>query len=584
MLNLIQHRNLTIVAQWAIIIGFCTLTILPLIYAIFRLTSVTDMSIFSALSDFFSDDDTLRALEFTVIEATISTLFTLLFGLPIAWYLGRYKWRNIRFIRAILSVPFVTPSIVVAMGFLMLIDPGGLLDSMGIDLRLETGLIGDLAKVTGWSNPGHFIALIAAHVWFNLSLVMRFIEPTLATLDRTWEEQIRFLPAGKSPIRRFRNLWFPLLAPAALCAACLCFIFSFSSFALIKWLTPNQDNLETLMAKSGGSAGIYNYRIDTSEIVLSTSLVQLLILSLAIIFTARIQKKHSAIHSVVTENSHKVTNRKPTKLAQITILSGIVFAILPLMLVLISSVRIRDSRSNEHYYSAKAWIEAWNGNYSATAIPDALYNSLTYCFITLLIALPIGYVISSAIARLEAENKPNTARVVEFISMIPLALSAVMIGLGILIGVLKWAPDLFSWVVLPAVPHIIITTPFVVRIMLPAIRSLEPEYYEQAILLGLSPIRAWWHGRIALLRAPIVVSGALTMAFSLGEFGASWILIRSGSWSSLSVLVDQLMGRPKFDPLIQPMAMAAASTLMILTFILFMIAERFRHKEEGSGF
>ena len=584
MLNLSQHRNLTIIAQWAIIIGFCTLTILPLIYAIFRLTSVTDMSIFSALSDFFSDDDTLRALEFTVIEATISTLFTLLFGLPIAWYLGRYKWRNIRFIRAILSVPFVTPSIVVAMGFLMLIDPGGLLDSMGIDLRLETGLIGDLAKVTGWSNPGHFIALIAAHVWFNLSLVMRFIEPTLATLDRTWEEQIRFLPAGKSPIRRFRNLWFPLLAPAALCAACLCFIFSFSSFALIKWLTPNQDNLETLMAKSGGSAGIYNYRIDTSEIVLSTSLVQLLILSLAIIFTARIQKKHSAIHSVVTENSHKVTNRKPTKLAQITILSGIVFAILPLMLVLISSVRIRDSRSNEHYYSAKAWIEAWNGNYSATAIPDALYNSLTYCFITLLIALPIGYVISSAIARLEAENKPNTARVVEFISMIPLALSAVMIGLGILIGVLKWAPDLFSWVVLPAVPHIIITTPFVVRIMLPAIRSLEPEYYEQAILLGLSPIRAWWHGRIALLRAPIVVSGALTMAFSLGEFGASWILIRSGSWSSLSVLVDQLMGRPKFDPLIQPMAMAAASTLMILTFILFMIAERFRHKEEGSGF
>ena len=584
MLNLSQHRNLTIVTQWAVIIGFCALTILPLSYAIFRLTSVTGMSTFSALSEFFSDDDTVRALEFTILEATISTLFTLVIGLPVAWYLGRYKWRNIRFFRAILSVPFVTPSIVVAMGFLMLIDPDGLLDSMGVDLRLETGIIGDIANVTGWSNPGHFIALIAAHVWFNLSLVMRFIEPTLATLDRTWEEQIRFLPAGKGPIRRFRNLWFPLLAPAALCAACLCFIFSFSSFALVKWLTPNQDNLETLMAKSGGSAGIYNYRIDTSEIVLSTSVVQLLILSVAIILTARIQKKHSTIHSIVTENSHKVTNRAPTKLAQFTIYSAISYAILPLILVLISSVRIRDSRSNEHYYSAKAWIEAWNGNYSATAIPEALYNSLTYCLITLVIALPTGYVIASAIARLEAEKKPNTARVVEFISMIPLALSAVMIGLGILIGVLKWAPDLFSWAVLPAVPHIIITTPFVVRIMLPAIRSQEPEYHEQALLLGLSPISAWWHGRVALLRAPIVVSAALTMAFSLGEFGASWILIRSGSWNSLSVLVDQLMGRPKFDPLIQPMAMAAAATLMILTFILFMIAERFRHNQEGSGF
>ena len=47
-----------------------------------------------------------------------------------------------------------------------------------------------------------------------------------------------------------------------------------------------------------------------------------------------------------------------------------------------------------------------------------------------------------------------------------------------------------------------------IRIILPAIRSLEPEYLEQAQLLGLSPIRAWWHARIALLRAPIVVSGA----------------------------------------------------------------------------
>ena len=584
MLNSIQHRNAVIAFQWLTIIAFCALILTPLSYAIYRLLSVTDMTLMSSVSSFFSDDETLTALHFTILEASISTLFTLFIGLPVAWYLGRYKWRKIRIIRAILSVPFVTPSIVVAMGFLMLIDPGGILDTIGIDLRLETGIIGDLARITGWSNPGHFIALIAAHVWFNLSLVIRFIEPTLSTLDKSWEEQIRFLPAGNTGLSRIRYLWFPLLAPAVLCAACLCFIFSFSSFALVKWLTPNQDNLETLMAKSGGSAGIYNYRVDTSEIVLSTSIVQLLILSVAVILTARIQKKHSAIHAIVTENSYKTMSKPPTKLGLITVVSGLIFAILPLLLVLSSSFRIRNSRSEGYHYSVDAWVEAWNGNYSVTAIPDALYNSVIYCLITLVIALPVGYVISSAIARLEIERKNMIARVVEFISMMPLALSAVMIGLGILIGVLKWAPNMFTWVIIPAIPHVIITTPFVVRIMLPAMRSLEPEYHEQALLLGLSPAKAWWHGRIALLRAPLVVSAALTMAFSLGEFGASWILVRSGSWDSLSVLVDQLMGQPKFNPLIQPMAMAAASTLMILTFILFLIAERFRHTEEGSGF
>ena len=104
----------------------------------------------------------------------------------------------------------------------------------------------------------------------------------------------------------------------------------------------NQDNLETLMAKSGGSAGIYGYRIDTSEIVLATSVVQLLILSLAIMLTAQIQKKHSAIHSIITENSRQKSSKKPGKMARFTIYSAVLYSILPLILVAIASFRIRD--------------------------------------------------------------------------------------------------------------------------------------------------------------------------------------------------------------------------------------------------
>jgi len=79
------------------------------------------------------------------------------------------------------------------------------------------------------------------------------------------------------------------------------------------------------------------------------------------------------------------------------------------------------------------------------------------------------------------------------------------------------------------------------------------------------------------------VAASLTLAFSLGEFGASWILVRTGSWDTLSILVDQLMSRPKFDPMVQPVAMATASMLMMLTFTLFVIAERFRPKGDGGG-
>ncbi len=584
LLVLKQHNGLVHHIQFIVTLAFISITTIPLFYAVNRLEDVTGITVFESIIGFFSNDKAIAALKFTFLEATISTIITVLVGLPVAWYLGRYRWKNIRVLRAILAMPFVTPSIVVAMGFLMLIDIGGPLYWLGVDLRLESGIVGDLTSITGWVNPGHFIALIVAHVWFNTSLVMRFIEPMLATMDRTWEEQLRFLPAGRTLVSRIKIFWAPILGPALICASMLCFIFSFTSFALVRWLTPNQDTLETLMANSGSSAGIYGYRIDTSEIVLSTSIVQLIILSVAIILTAKIQRKHSSIHETITESSIKSSSEKPSLAAKITIIIAICFALLPLILVMISSFRVRDSASGEFYFTTQAWIEAWSGDYSTTAIPDALANSIIYCLMTLCFALPVGWIISSHIARLERENKKSLAKLAEFFTMIPLALSAVMIGLGILLGMLKWSPELFSWVLIPAIPHIIITTPFVIRIMLPAIRSLDGAYYEQAIMLGLRPIKAWWHGRVAFLRAPLVVSGALTMAFSLGEFGASWILVRSGSWDTLSVLIDQLMSQPKFNPLVQPMAMAAASVLMILTFILFFIAEKFRQTEEGSGF
>jgi ABC-type sulfate transport system permease component len=44
------------------------------------------------------------------------------------------------------------------------------------------------------------------------------------------------------------------------------------------------------------------------------------------------------------------------------------------------------------------------------------------------------------------------------------------------------------------------------------------------------------------------------------------------------------MGQPKFNPLVYPMAMASATVLMILTFILFLLAEKVRPTGEGSGF
>lgn len=572
--------------QWTVIIAFALTIILPLLYAIMRLEAVTGISSLDSVISFFTLTETKEALRFTLIESLFSVILTLIIGLPLAWQLGRYEWKHISIIRSLISIPFVMPAIVAAMGFLALIDQGGPLDKIGIDLRTESGIIGNISSVTGIENTGHFIALIIAHAWFNISLVVRMVEPTLSTMDPRWEEQIRLLPAGNSRLGRVKNLWLPFIGPAIACASALCFVFSFTSFALVKWLTPTKSTLESLMADSGGTAGIYNYRIDTSEIVLAVCLVQLIILVTALAITSRLQRKHSLRHAIVSELSARKSRGKASLFGKAVLIGGLIFTLLPLILVAISSFVVRTVKNGtiSSDFTLDAWKNAWQGDNSTLSIPEALSNSLIYALITLIFSIIIGWIIASSINRLENSGNMKLAKIVDMISLAPLAISAVMIGLGILLGILRWNPAMFNWFLIPVIPHVLLTTPFVVRVMLPAIRSLDISFEEQAKMLGLSPTKVWIHSRLSFLLGPLAVSSSLTIAFSLGEFGATWILVRSGSWDTLSILVDQLMGQPKFNPLVYPMAMASATVLMALTFVLFLLAEKVRPDGEGSGF
>ena len=572
--------------QWLVVVVFSMAIIIPFLYANMRLQSVTDLNLLTSISSFFEFQDASDALRFTIIESIFSVLLTLIIGLPLAWQLGRYEWKRIRIIRALLSVPFVMPAIVAAMGFIAIIGDDGPMMFIGLDLRTETGIIGSISDITGFENPGHFIALILAHAWFNISLIIRMVEPTLSTMDPVWEEQLRMLPSGKTRLGRLRNIWIPFIGPAIACASALCFVFSFTSFALVKWLSPNNSTLESLMADNGGTAGIYNYRIDTSEIVLAVSLVQLIILISALIITSHLQKKHSIRHSMISESSAR-THRGPSNFfGKLIVMFGMIFTIMPLILTIYSSFQVRtnDQGVLTNQFSLEAWKQVWKGDNSNISLHEALMNSLTYALFTLIISISIGWVMASCINRLENEGKNKSAKLVDIISLAPLGVSAVMIGLGVLLGLLRWSPELFNWYFIPVLPHVLLTTPFVVRIMLPAIRSIDPSFEEQSIMLGHSKLRCWWHSRVSFLIAPIAVASSLTIAFSLGEFGATWILVRSGSWDTLSILTDQLMNQPKFNALIYPMAMASATVLMLLTFILFLVAEWMRPKGEGSGF
>ena len=541
---------------------YSILILVPLWLAIDRLIWVAGYDVlgwFESLNENFISNG---VLEFTIWQATLSMVFTLAIGIPIAWQLGRYKWPFESLIRSLLTMPFVMPSIIAAMGFMHIIGQDGL------DIR---------------SNPNTWFAtLIIAHAWFNIALVIRFCEPVLSTLDPNLEEQIRLLPAGKTWWGRIRNLWGPILIPSIAAAACMTFVFSFTSFALVRWITLGENTLESMMAELGSSAGISGYMVAKNEVILGASIIQFAILLFALWLMSTLQHKRQ---NTLPQSSKEIV-KSGNKKGWFVILPAILFAIVPLLTLVISSFRIRKTESgvSEEYWSLEGWEYAFAATDSLPSAWDALTNSVGYAIVTLLIALPLGWILAQTINDIEKQN-PKLGKLLDVFSMLPFAVSSVMIGLGVMLGMIKIDPGFFYklWFT-PVIAHVMITTPFVVRIILPALRSIDPSYDECARTLGISKMKRFFTIKVPLLRGSIIVSSIFIIAMSMGEFGASWVVTRNSDWTTLPIMIDSIRSIPYNNPLTTPAANAVSSTLMIIALILFVSTEKFRPRKEGGMF
>ena len=127
--------------------------------------------------------------------------------------------------------------------------------------------------------------------------------------------------------------------------------------------------------------------------------------------------------------------------------------------------------------------------------------------------------------------------------MLPIATSAVTIGFGMLITFdappVDWRA---SWWLVP-VGHALVAVPFVVRAVLPVLRGVDPHLHEAAATLGASPVAGVaGRRRSPHLRRPLAAAAGFAAAISLGEFGATSFLSRSGS-ATMPIAIERLLGR-----------------------------------------
>src|SRR6478735_10644276 len=109
-----------------------------------------------------------RVLWFTLWSAASATVIALVAGLPVAFALHRLQFPGRDVVRALVIVPFVLPTVVVGVAFRQLIAPSGPLGALGLD--------------------GTAMAIVAALVFFNISVVVRTVGAFWEAIDPRREE------------------------------------------------------------------------------------------------------------------------------------------------------------------------------------------------------------------------------------------------------------------------------------------------------------------------------------------------------------------------------------------------------------
>ena len=498
------------------------------------------------LADVVGEPGLRRVAWFTLWQAVVSTKLTLALALPGAYVIARYRFPGRDLVRALVTVPFVLPTVVVGAAFLALLGRGGPLAALHLDRSVA--------------------AILLAHVFFNYAVVVRTVGSFWATLDPRRAEAARVLGASRWQV--WSHVTLPLLAPSIAAAASIVFLFTFTSFGVVVILGgPARATLEV---------EIWRHAIHQLDLpgAAALALVQMVAVVGLLVVLGRIQERRAVTQRLVAAQDASRTPRGARQWAVVLANLGFMAVLLgtPMVILFLRSVRVGGDFGIAFY---KALGEA--GRRSTLFVPpvEAVRNSVVFAAIATVIALVVGGLAASVVAARPSRG----GRLLDTVLMLPLGTSAVTVGFGFLIALDDPPLDLRSSPALIPIAHAVVAIPFVVRAVAPVLRSIDPRLREAAAVLGAAPRRVWREIDLPIVRRALAVAAGFAVAVSLGEFGATMFIARP-DYPTVPIAIYRFLGRPGGLNLGQ--AMALSTVLMVLTASAILAVERVQVREMGE--
>ncbi|MGQ7275897.1 thiamine/thiamine pyrophosphate ABC transporter permease [Marinobacter sp. V034] len=479
-----------------------------------------------ALARLWESNYLRQVIQFSVVQAALSTLLSIVIAVPVARALVRQKhFRGRNALLRLMELSLVLPSIVAVFGIVAVYGRTGwlntLLTTSGIDWR--------------WNLYG-LQGILLAHIFFNAPLAARVMVQTLERIPAShWKIASQL---GMTSGAIWRALEWPALKRLIPGLAALVFTLCFTSFAIVMTLGggPSTTTIEVAIYQA------LRYEFDFGQAAL-LAIIQLIICGSLWALASRHGRTRDLLpysgssdtfSRVDTEGWHRIRDGA---------LLGLffVFLIAPILAMALRGV----PGLADHIADFRLW--------------SSLARSLLVAIGAGLVSVSFGLAILATSSGMRQRHHAKMAALLEASGHLTLVVPALVLGTGLFILMRPQLGSVTQGLALVMAINALMALPFVIQVLRGPLSSVSPGALRVADQLGIRGLYRWQFLFWPLIRRPLTLALAYAIALSLGDFSIIALFGNPAS-PTLPMLLYQQLASYQLD--------AAAGTALLLVSVL----------------
>jgi iron(III) transport system permease protein len=475
----------------------------------------------------------------SVIIGLAVALGATLIGLLFAYVDVYVKVRSpiMRWLFKIVSfLPLVSPPFLVAIAIILYFGDTGFITQGVFHLNLNHQLYG---------YPGIIIVEIITFfptVYLMLSGLLKNVDPSL-------EEAARDMGASRWKV--FKDITLPLLAPGITNAFLVTFIESVADFANPMIIGGSLETMSTAIYNmlNGGNTKNAPYYASAMSLVL-------LGISMTIFFVQKYVFERKTVSTLTGKASRQ---RMLIEDKSVTIPLSTFCTIISLFVIVLYGTVICCS----FWVNLSDYSFTWD-NWKTVFSSDGL-GALGSTMETSLIAAPITALLSMIIAYLVVKKRVPGRGLIEFLSMLAMAVPGTILGVGFIRGFVKglfhtgWMQGLYGTIWIIIIVFIVRSLPIGTRSATASLRQIDKSIEESAFDMGANSFKVFTSVTLPLVRDSFFASIVTSFVRSVTAISAV-ILLVTPEHKLITYVINEFAGKAAY-----PTASAYSTILMLVS-------------------